>query len=87
MLAQDLAESFPAEQVAITGTGDPDAEAMMIVARRTRIDSCLPRRVIRSSVRTSSSVNRRALNRLGHRRSSRSTATSSSSVRSTQLSV
>jgi hypothetical protein len=33
---------------------------MMIAARRTRIDSCLPRRVIRSRRRPSSSVSRRA---------------------------
>ena len=29
---------------AIAGTGVPDADAMMIIARRTRIDPCLPRR-------------------------------------------
>ncbi len=39
----------------------PDADAMMINARRTRTDSCLPRRTIRCSLRPSCSVNRRAL--------------------------
>src|SRR5271154_6134221 len=34
---------------AIAGTGVPDADAMMIIARRTRTDSCLPRRTICSS--------------------------------------
>jgi hypothetical protein len=31
---------------AIAGTGVPDADAMMIIARRTRIEPCLPRRTI-----------------------------------------
>jgi len=31
---------------AIAGAGVPDADAMMIIARRTRIDSCLARRTI-----------------------------------------
>jgi hypothetical protein len=30
----------------IAVTGVPDADAMMIIARRTRIDSCVPRRTI-----------------------------------------
>ena len=32
--------------LAIAGTVVPDADAMMINARRTRTDSCLPRRTI-----------------------------------------
>ena len=31
---------------AIAGAGVPDADATMIIARRTRIDPCLPRRTI-----------------------------------------
>ena len=31
---------------AIAGTSVPDADAMMIIARRTRTDPCLPRRTI-----------------------------------------
>nr|WP_246121992.1 hypothetical protein [Actinoallomurus bryophytorum] len=38
--------SSAATSRAIAGTGVPDAEAMIIIARRTRIDSCLPRRTI-----------------------------------------
>lgn len=45
---------------AIARTGVPDDEARMIVARRTRIDSCRPRRTIRPSRCPSSSVKRRA---------------------------
>jgi hypothetical protein len=45
---------------AIAGTGVPDADAMMINARRTRIESCLPRRTICCNRRPSSSVSRRA---------------------------
>jgi len=45
---------------AIAGTVVPDADAMMINARRTRTDSCLPRRTIWTSRCPSSSVKRRA---------------------------
>jgi hypothetical protein len=38
--------SSAATSRAIAGTGVPDADAMMIIARRTRIDPCLPRRTI-----------------------------------------
>src|SRR4249919_110343 len=38
--------SSAATSRAIAGAGVPDADAMMIIARRTRIDSCLPRRTI-----------------------------------------
>ena len=38
--------SSAATSRAIAGTRVPDAEAMMIIARRTRIDPCLPRRTI-----------------------------------------
>jgi hypothetical protein len=34
---------------AIATTGVPDADAMMITARRTRIDPCLPRRTMSCS--------------------------------------
>jgi hypothetical protein len=40
--------SSAATRRAIAGTVVPDAEAMMINARRTRIDSCLPRRTRRN---------------------------------------
>ena len=36
---------------AIAGTVVPDADAIMINARRTRTDSCLPRRTICSNLR------------------------------------
>jgi hypothetical protein len=36
--------SSAATSRAIAGTSVPDADAMMIIARRTRTDSCLPRR-------------------------------------------
>ena len=38
--------SCAATSRAIAGTVVPDADAMMINARRTRTDSCLPRRTI-----------------------------------------
>jgi hypothetical protein len=38
--------SSAATSRAIALTGVPDADAMMIIARRTRTDSCLPRRTI-----------------------------------------
>src|SRR6266487_4628881 len=38
---------------AIAGTSVPDADAMMIIARRTRTDPCFPRRTICSSRRPS----------------------------------
>ena len=38
---------------AIAGTSVPDADAMMIIARRTRTDPCFPRRTICSSSRPS----------------------------------
>jgi hypothetical protein len=38
--------SSAATSRAIAGTKVPDADAMMIIARRTRTDSCLPRRTI-----------------------------------------
>jgi hypothetical protein len=38
--------SSAATSRAIAGTRVPDADAMMIIARRTRTDSCLPRRTI-----------------------------------------
>ena len=41
--------SSAATSRAIAGTSVPDADAMMIIARRTRTDSCLPRRTICSS--------------------------------------
>ena len=46
---------------AIAATVVPLAEAMMINARRTRIEPCLPRRTIRCSVCPSASVSRRTL--------------------------
>ena len=53
--------SCAATSRAIAGTGVPDADAMMINARRTRTESsCLPRRTICCSRRPSSSVRRRA---------------------------
>jgi len=52
--------SSAATSRAIARTGVPDDEARMIVARRTRIDSCRPRRTIRPSRCPSSSVKRRA---------------------------
>jgi hypothetical protein len=53
-LVQDLPQPLPPDRHdpgaiagrAIAGTGVPDADAMMISARRTRIDPCLPRRTI-----------------------------------------
>ena len=45
---------------AIADIGVPDADAMMIIARRTRIDLCLPSRTICCSRRPSSSLSRRA---------------------------
>ena len=38
--------SSAATSRAIAGTGVPDAEDMIIIARRTRIEPCLPRRTI-----------------------------------------
>jgi hypothetical protein len=38
--------SSAATSRAIALTGVPDADAMMIIARRTRTDPCLPRRTI-----------------------------------------
>ncbi len=56
--------SSAATSRAIAGTSvpdaDADADAMMIIARRTRTDPCFPRRTICSSRRPSSSVSRRA---------------------------
>src|SRR3954453_15684759 len=52
--------SSAATSRAIAGTGVPDADAMMIRARRTRTDPCLPRRTICCSRRPSSSDRRRA---------------------------
>jgi hypothetical protein len=45
---------------AIAATVAPLADAMMINARRTRIESCLPRRTIRRRVCPSWSLSRRA---------------------------
>ena len=52
--------SSAATNRAIAGTSVPDADAMMIIARRTRTDPCLPRRTICYSRRPSSSLSRRA---------------------------
>ena len=52
--------SSAATSRAIAGTSVPDADATMIIARRTRTDPCFPRRTICSSRRPSSSVSRRA---------------------------
>jgi hypothetical protein len=38
--------SSAATSRAIAVTGVPDADAMMIIARRTRTEPCLPRRTI-----------------------------------------
>jgi len=45
--------SSAATSRAIAGTSVPDADAMMIIARRTRTDSSLPRRTICCSRRPS----------------------------------
>jgi len=45
--------SSAATSRAIAGTSVPDADAMMIIARRTRTDPCFPRRTICSSRRPS----------------------------------
>jgi SAM-dependent methyltransferase len=45
-LTSRTVSSSAATRQAIAGTGVPAADAMIIIARRTRIDSCLPRRVI-----------------------------------------
>jgi hypothetical protein len=45
---------------AIADTGVPPADAMIIIARRTRTVPCLPRRTICNNRRPSTSVNRRA---------------------------
>jgi hypothetical protein len=45
--------SSAATNRAIAGTSVPDADAMMIIARRTRTDPCFPRRTICSSRRPS----------------------------------
>jgi hypothetical protein len=45
--------SSAAANRAIAGTSVPDADAMMIIARRTRTDPCFPRRTICSSRRPS----------------------------------
>src|SRR6266511_4228215 len=52
--------SSAATRRAIAGTGVPLADAMIIIARRTRIVPCFPRRTICNNRRPSSSVNRRA---------------------------
>jgi hypothetical protein len=43
-----------ATKAAIAGAVLPEADARIIIARRTRIVPCLPRRTIRTSVRPSS---------------------------------
>jgi hypothetical protein len=52
--------SSAATSRAIAATVVPEADAMMIVARRTRIEPCLPRRTIACNRWPSSSVSRRA---------------------------
>jgi hypothetical protein len=42
--------SSPVTNRAIAGTSVPDADAMMIIARRTRTDPCLPRRTTTSEI-------------------------------------
>ena len=46
-----IAGVLSAASRAIAGTSVPDADAMMIIARRTRTDPCFPRRTICSSRR------------------------------------
>ena len=53
--------SSAATSRAIAGTGVPDDDAMMIIARRTRIEPCLPRRTIWVNRWPSSSESLRAL--------------------------